>query len=383
MSVTSTTHKALLLSEVTPTNSLPFSLIALPTPTPANGEVLINVIASSVVPYAKDVASGIRPYPLARPLVFGPGCLGRVAQVASDATRVKVGDLVLVDPLVRARDDPDETHILQGLFAGVTPAANALMKDVWRHGCWQEKAIVSLEGVTVFDEGAVRERLGQIERSIWVWTMAVPYGGFVAGKLQPGSVVVVAPSTGHFSSVALRVAFAMGASRVIAVGRREKELLLVADELISNGVCTQDRIGTVVTTGDIDQDSAAIKAATPSQRGADFYLDLSPPAAGNSTHLQSCVLALKTNGTAVLMGGIQGNITLPYGFMMRKNITVKGQYMCQRNDRDNVIRLMESGLLSLKGLEVETVPLEEWESALDKAAAADRSKVVALAPGSM
>jgi alcohol dehydrogenase len=49
----------------------------------------------------------------------------------------------------------------------------------------------------------------------------VPYGGLLAGDLQPGETVLVSGATGNFGSAGVAVALAMGARCVVAPGRNE------------------------------------------------------------------------------------------------------------------------------------------------------------------
>ena len=72
-------------------------------------------VRATCVPYAAEVFSGARRYPLEPPVVPGVGGIGRVVRVGPDATKLRPGDLVWCDSTVRARDDaltPDIT--LQG-----------------------------------------------------------------------------------------------------------------------------------------------------------------------------------------------------------------------------------------------------------------------------
>lgn len=90
----------------------------LPDPIARSGEVLVDVVAAPVAPYAREVFSGERHHALETPIVPGCGAIGRVRAVRGDATRLAAGDWVLCDPTVRARDDartPDIT--LQGWSA--------------------------------------------------------------------------------------------------------------------------------------------------------------------------------------------------------------------------------------------------------------------------
>ncbi len=67
----------------------------------------------------------------------------------------------------------------------------------------------------------------------WLGTLLVPYGGLLAANVQSGQVVLVNGATGHFGSAGVAVAVAMGAERVVALGRSQGRF----DALV-NQLCT-------------------------------------------------------------------------------------------------------------------------------------------------
>src|SRR5271169_6528989 len=76
----------------------------LPDPVLDTGEVVVDVVATGVLPYAREVFSGERNYMLTLPVVPGCAAIGRVRAVGPDATRLAPGDWVACDPTVRSRD---------------------------------------------------------------------------------------------------------------------------------------------------------------------------------------------------------------------------------------------------------------------------------------
>src|ERR1700760_3838734 len=55
-------------------------------PSIGTGEVLVDVLATGVAPYAAEVFSGERNYPLEPPVISGVGGIGRVVATGPDAT---------------------------------------------------------------------------------------------------------------------------------------------------------------------------------------------------------------------------------------------------------------------------------------------------------
>ncbi|PQE05594.1 alcohol dehydrogenase protein [Rutstroemia sp. NJR-2017a BBW] len=89
----------------------------LPTPTPVDGSVVVKVLATSVEPAYKHIFDGKVPFlHVPTPSIPGTRAVGRIAAVGPDTTSLALGQLVVLEPFVRARDDPD-VQILWG--AGV------------------------------------------------------------------------------------------------------------------------------------------------------------------------------------------------------------------------------------------------------------------------
>ncbi|MCB1545546.1 MAG: zinc-binding alcohol dehydrogenase family protein [Methylobacteriaceae bacterium] len=331
----------------------PLAVREVPDPTIGTGDVIIDVAAARVLPYMKEVLDGRRPYLLKTPIIPGSGGIGRIRAVGPDATRLKPGDWVFVDSTVRARDDavsPD--IILQGLTAG-SPEAMPL-QSYFHDGSFAERMRAPTENVTRLD---LADRADAIRWS-GLGTCLVPYGGLLAGALQPGETALVSGATGNFGSAGVAVALAMGAAAVVAPGRNRAALADLARRFGS-------RVKTVALSGDETTDVAAMKAAAGP---VDLVLDLMPPLP-NAAPARAAALAVRPNGRVVLMGGIAGDIALPYGWLMRHNVTVRGQWMYPRTAPARLAALVRAGLLDLSAFESAVFALDDIHAALDHAEA--------------
>jgi D-arabinose 1-dehydrogenase-like Zn-dependent alcohol dehydrogenase len=299
--------------------------------------------------------------------------------LGSDATILRLGQLVLVDINVRARDD-NSLNILQGLFA--TGPAGKLMDEEWRHGSYAEYLKAPLENIFPLDEDILIKQMGYtIHDLCYITTLMVPMGGLVDLGIKPGQSVVVAPATGAFGGAAVTVALAMGA-RVVAAGRNEAQLKAMESVL---GTIYGGRLASVKLTGSVDADAQALQKASPGGKGLDAYIDFSPATAAKSTHIKSCIIALKTHGKASFMGGIQEDVNIPYNLLMLKSLQIKGRFMYERQAIVQLIGMVEAGIVKLgKAADVEIVgayKLEDIEAALDAAAKnSGFGKEVVLAP---
>ena len=164
----------------------------------------------------------------------------------------------------------------------------------------------------------------------------------------------------------MELALAMGARRVIGLGRTQAKLEAWKNHF---GPAKAARVEIVAITGDATKDTELIKAATPQGAGAEVFLDLSPTAAteGVPALLKSAIGALKLRGRLALMGGIFTDVSLPYSQILIKDIQVLGKFMNERPGQ--VIHLLECGLLDLDDYEEKVYKgLDQIDEALDDAA---------------
>ncbi|KAH8811208.1 putative isopropanol dehydrogenase [Xylogone sp. PMI_703] len=330
------THKALVLHA----RDKPLSLETVPRPTAKAGEAVIRMLRVGIVPYMADVLNGTRPYPLSLPMTPGNTAIGRVHEVGPDAVELTPGQLVFCDITIRARDNPD-VSILFGVHNGGSPASQKLMDGEWRNATYAEYSKFPLENVYPMNEDLLLNKLGYTLSDLSSMPyFLVPYGGLAEVDVKPGEIVIVAPATGRYGGAAVTVALAMGAT-VIAAGRNKKALDALATIHESTG-----RLRTVVFTENVANDTEALKSATGKPNGADACIDLSPPAAGSGI-LAASIGALRPFGRCAIMGGMPGNIDIPYLQVMFKSLRLQGRFMYSRSHILRVIQLMESGLLSV------------------------------------
>jgi alcohol dehydrogenase len=331
----------------------PLDLQTLPDPVLGTGEVIVDVAATRVLSYAGDVFSGARGYLLELPIAPGTGAIGQVRAVGPDATRLAVGDWVYCDPTVRSRDDvlsPD--IILQGLTAGGEAALP--LQRYFRHGAFAKQMLIPTENAT---------RIGEIDaadaaRWCALGTLLVPYGGLAAGELRAGETVLVSGATGSFGSAGVAVALAMGAACVVMTGRNAEILAQLAERF-------GPRVRPVRMSGDEDEDRARIQGAAAGP--IDLVLDLLPPMA-SATQARAAAMALRPHGRVVLMGGVRDDLSLPYAWMMRNGITVRGQWMYGREAPIRMTAMIRAGLVDLAGFEVTAFGLDAANDAVRHAA---------------
>jgi alcohol dehydrogenase len=332
----------------------PLSITEAPDPQVGTGEIVVDVLAAPVLPYAAEVFSGERNYSLEPPVIPGAGGVGRVRAVGPDSTRLAVGDIVWCDSTVRSRDDavtPDIT--LQGLTA--RGDGGLRLARHFHHGSFAERMAVPTENATPLGPVPPAEAYRWVSLGVHL----VPYGGLRAGGLRPGETVLVSGATGNFGSAGVAVAVAMGARRVVAPGRNEAVLAQLRQRF-------GDRVAPVPLTGDPAADDAAVRAAAGAP--IDLVLDLLSPAAPASA-ARAAAMTVREHGRVVLMGGVGDELRLPYPWLMHNSVTVRGQWMYPRVAVRELVGLVHAGLLDLSRNEVTTFPLDAARQAVEHAAA--------------
>jgi alcohol dehydrogenase len=259
---------------------------------------------------------------------------------------------VSIDPTVRSRDDavtPD--IILQGLTAGSQEALR--LQRFYHNGSFAEQVRVPTENAIALGD------IAPADAGRWcaLGRLLVPYGGLLAGRLLAGETLLVNGATGAFGSAGVLVGLTMGAARVVATGRNAHVL---ADLEHRFG----GRVRTVKMSGNEEEDRRQMQRAAGGP--IDVVLDLLPPAAG-PTWVRAAALAVRPYGRVILMGGIREDISMPYAWMMRYGIEVRGQWMYPREAIPRMIKLVHSGQISLG--DVTEFPLEKVNEAVAYAAA--------------
>jgi alcohol dehydrogenase len=302
--------------------------------------------------------SGARRYLLPTPVVPGCGGIGRVRAVGPDATRLRPGDWVFCDPTVRSRDGgltPDIT--LQGWSA--RGEGGERLQHYFRDGAFAQQIRVPTENA---------QPIGMIDpadagRWCAMTILLIAYGGLLAMDFRPGETLLVSGATGNFGSATVALALAMGARCVVAPGRN----VAVLDDLRRR---FGERVVPVRLTGNGDADTDAMRRAAPGQ--VDAVQDFLPPSVGASV-ARAAIMTLRQGGRAVLMGGVGmlggEDLSLPYPWIMRNLITVRGQWMYESAAAPGLVGLIRGGLLDLGQWAVTEFPLVGVNEAVTHAAA--------------
>ena len=290
------------------------------------------------------------------PLPFVPGMdtVGRVVAVADDVSGLAPGELVYCDHWyathnVSARPD----HCFLGYF-GMAPGADRHLRH-WPNGAYAEKMILPAECMTPLGAAAERATPAQLCRLGWFGTA---YGALVKARLKPADTVIVNGGTGMVGSSGVLLALAMGAARVVALGRRR-------DTLAALAALAPGRVVPVALTGG-PADAAMIAEAAGG--GADVMLDAVGTGAAPHATL-AAIDALGFGGRAVLVGaGLSGKLTLDYTRVMYNETTVQGSIWFPRKAAAEMIAMIAAGTLDLSAVAPQTGDLDSINDTIAAAA---------------
>jgi alcohol dehydrogenase len=197
------------------------------------------------------------------------------------------------------------------------------------------------------------------ERLMGLGKFGVPFGGYLRAGLQVGETVIVNGASGYFGSAGVILALALGAARVVAMGRDVAALSAVAR-------AAGPRVATVATSGDRKKDTAALIDAANGR--ADMALDIVGRANSAVATLAS-LYALRRGGRLAMMGSASVPLELNFSDTLANDWQVLGCFMYPPDVPARLLAMVVSGQLDLSLLNVRAFPLDRLEDALDVAAA--------------
>lgn len=321
-------------------------------PNPRPDGVVIRMLAAPVLSYMQAVVDGKLPYQLpGKPFVPGTDAIGLVESVGTEVFDLAPGTLVHAGPQIASRyaaGTPDQ--ILIGL-TGMS-AESSRLQDIWTDGAFAEFVHYPVDAVTPLTgfEAEDATRLAAI------MYLAVPYGGLLSIDFKPTETVIIGGATGNFGAHGIMMALAMGAGKVIPIGRN-KEALDKLQQISPARVCP------AVLSGDLEKDTAAVVQAAGGL--VDCFLDI--VGGGSTNSILSSMRALKNKGRVALMGALQEPINIPYVEIMVKELTIKGNFMYPQTAAGEITRLIQAGLIDWDLLDIKTFELDNGAEAVREA----------------
>ena len=330
----------------------PLKIREVADPAASASGVIVRVLAVRVPNYTRKIFDGSLKYDIHPPFVPGPTCVGQVESVGEDVFDVKIGDVVLCNSLLSSGDiagSPDEILIA---WTGSGSERSRAMQEMWRDGSFAQLAHYPARCLTVLPEA------DQFERSLlpFLASIAIADGGLRRAELKAGQVVVIKGATGQLGGAAVLLALANGAAAVIAAGRNKQRLKTLSE--------IDSRVSAHVLFGERHRDADAIRAIAGGS--VDTVIDYLADTATPDPTLAGFD-ALRLKGTMILVGGVSLALPLPYGQIMRRQLTIRGSFMFERADALRAWNLVRTGAVDLSIVTPHAFGLDGVEQAIDTA----------------
>ncbi len=329
----------------------PISVEEFPEPQLRSGCVIVRVSAAFLPAVMIEFTRGQIPFKLpALPYIPGADAIGVIEAVADDVHGFSIGEHVYCDDYVTLIGAP-----AIGAYVGLgamMPGAETVLKE-WPNGCFAEKVMFPADCITPLGtakslDPAMLSRIGYI---------GTGYGAILRGNFRPGQIAVVNGGTGVLGVGTVLLLLAMGAARVVALGRKREVLEQL--EALAPGRVT----GLAITDEKITGEAIVAAAGEPAQ----LFID----AIGFTTNAAMTVAgigALGLDGHAVLIGGVNTNIPIAYATqMIGLKLTIRGAEWFPAAATADLLRMVGSGMLDLSALSVRSFSLDDTEAALEYA----------------
>jgi NADPH:quinone reductase-like Zn-dependent oxidoreductase len=289
-----------------------------PDPTPRANEVLVRVKACALNHLDLWVRRGLPNVPIPLPHIPGSDIAGEIAQVGADVATVRVGQKVVLAPLVscgkcaaciagldnRCRQATNLGYMIDGGCAEFVRAPEVNCFPYPENLTWEEAACIPL-----------------VFQTAWHMLLA-------RAELQPGEDVLILGAGSGVGTAAIQIAKFFGA-RVIATAGSDEKLAkakeLGADHLINH------------KTQKIREEVRRIT----NKRGVDVVFEH----VGIATWDES-LASLAPSGRLVTCGATTGyDAKLDLRFLFSRQLSLLGSYMGTKSELHSVMRLVTNGRL--------------------------------------
>lgn len=317
----------------------------VPVPRPGPGEVLCKIGGVAICGSDPGVFDGhlAGEWPPAYPFIAGHEWSGRIVELGENVTEFKVGDRVAGE----AHKGCGHCRMCkEGRYTLCLNYGNA--EAGHRHygfitnGAYAQYGVFHTRSVTALPDGI------QYKEAAMCDTGGVALHGLEICGVVPGSTVVVI-GPGPIGMMAMKLARAMGAARVIVVGRGSR-------------LESARRLGCRETVDFTAQDPVEAVREMTEGMGADAVFECS---GANGTIRQACLMCRK-GGRVVLLGvpAAEHDEPIPFKYVAHNEIMISGS-RANPNVSWKLLNMIREKNIEVEDLVTHTFPLEEMAKAMD------------------
>ena len=311
-------------------------------PRPEPGDVVVRIVAAGLCGTDYRIWTGERP--VAYPRVMGHELVGRVEAVASDVTRVRPGDPVVVEPNYACGRCPlcregNRNLCLSRTAVGIdVDGGFAELVQIPARCCWPATASAEPDALLLTEPLAVVVRA--VER----------------GAPQRGETAAIV-GAGTLGLLALQVLRARG-TRVLVVSRSRRRFSLAGD------------LGAEATHATSDGALGDIGRRFSGREGVDLVVET----AGSADAVTHALELVRPGGRVVLTGLPHEPTPVPFFSVVRREITITGS-MIYQDEFPEALRLVASGTVRTQPLITHRFDLDRIAQAFVAHAGPDSIKV--------
>jgi alcohol dehydrogenase, propanol-preferring len=307
-----------------------FQLKDVPSPLPAQGELLVRIAACGLCRTDLHYLHGLATFKAA-PIVLGHEVSGRVAGIGAGVEGWKEGEAVLLAPVIPCGQceycwkGRGTLCLNQRMLGNHTDGGFAEFVAVSARAAFRLPASVPLEAGSIVSDA-----------------VSTPYHAIVnRAQLRAGEWAVIF-GCGGVGLSAVQVAKAVGA-RVVAVDIAPWKLEVAS------------ALGADIVVDGKDAKAAAKEIRKATGGGADAAFDV----IGNPEVIELATQVVKWGGRVVVVGYTEKPVTLQAGRIMFRELEVKGSLGCGLQDFPKVIDLVAQGKVRLERMVTHRFGLDE------------------------
>ncbi|WP_228121729.1 alcohol dehydrogenase catalytic domain-containing protein [Variovorax paradoxus] len=338
----------------------------VPVPQPGATDVIVAIEACNVVPNLRNIITHWPQWHPEMPLPplpgsFGLDAAGVIAAVGSNVHAFRPGQRVYINPgtgcggcrFCRNGDILDcDSFTYRGYF-GRGPATPAIFEQYPFGGLSEyvvapQSCLVTLPDNLDYEQAA---RFGYL---------GTGYAALRKAELRPGGTVLINGIGGTLGVNTTMMALAMGATKILGVGRRRAPLERVRS--LAPGK---------IEVHSIEESDATVRDWARSLTegyGVDIVVDCLPPKSPAASTM-AAMRAMRTGGRTVLPGGMAEALTLDPFWGLAKNAYLIGSRWFTVSEGQDMADMAGAGTLDLSCLEHKRFALADVNEAI--AAAAD------------